>query len=59
MAKYLCPRRGTKTNAIGQNILLKLGEIFLEFPGSIIGNTAGRIIVGDGSTSYSNINSFI
>ena len=59
MAKYLRPRRGTKTNAIGQNILLKRGEIFLEFPNSDIGAGKGRIIVGDGNTSYSNINSFI
>ena len=36
MAKYLRPRRGTKTNAIGQNILFKQGEIFLEFQGNTI-----------------------
>ena len=59
MAKYLRPRRGTKTNAIGQNILLKRGEIFLEFQGDTIGNSRGKLIVGDGNTSYSNINSFI
>ena len=59
MAKYLRPRRGTRTNAVGQNILLKRGEIFLEFPGNSIGNTAGKLIVGDGATSYQNIDSFI
>ena len=59
MAKYLRPRRGTKTNAVGQNILLKRGEIFLEFQGDTIGNSRGKLIVGDGATSYSNINSFI
>jgi hypothetical protein len=59
MAKYLRPRRGTKTNAIGQNILLKRGEIFLEFQGDTIGNSRGKLIEGDGNTSYSNITPFI
>jgi hypothetical protein len=59
MAKYLRPRRGTRTNAVGQNILLKRGEIFLEFPNSDIGAGRGKIIVGDGATSYNNITPFI
>lgn len=55
MSKYLRPHRGTKSNAYNQNILLKRGEIFLEFPNSDIGKGPGRIIIGDGDTSYQSL----
>ena len=58
MSSYLRPRRGTSTNASGQNIKLQKGEIFMEFPnGSTIGKSPGRIIIGDGSSSYSALKS--
>lgn len=55
MAKYLRPRRGSKANAVAQKILLKKGEMFMEFPNSEIGKGPGRIIMGDGATSYQNM----
>ena len=33
MASYLRPRRGKKTTAESQNIVLKRGEVFFESPG--------------------------
>ena len=57
MAKYLKPRRGTAANAVAQSIILKSGELFLEIPtGTTMGKTPGRIVIGDGVTSYNNIN---
>jgi len=56
MAKYLRPRRGSKANAVAQKIALKKGEMFLEFPNSEIGKGPGRLIIGDGATSYQNMN---
>ena len=56
MAKFLRPRRGSKDNAIAQKILLKKGELFLEFPMSDIGKGPGRLVIGDGATSYQNMN---
>lgn len=56
MAKYLRPRRGSKDSAFAQKILLKKGEVFLEFPNSEIGRGPGRLVVGDGATSYQNMN---
>ena len=62
MAKYLKPRRGSMKNAVSQNIVLQKGELFLEFTNdgssasdATIGCGPGRIIVGKGSTSYSNL----
>jgi hypothetical protein len=56
MAKYLRPRRGSQANAIAQKILLKKGEMFLEFPKSEIGKGPGRLVIGDGATQYQNMN---
>jgi len=56
MAKYLRPRRGSQANAQGQKILLKKGEMFMEFPVSDIGKGPGRIVMGDGATSYNALN---
>ena len=55
MAKYLRPRRGSQANAIAQKILLKKGEMFLEFPESEIGKGPGRLVIGDGATQYQNM----
>ena len=56
MSKYLRPRRGLANYASSQNIVLKSGEIFLEFPeGESIGKTPGRIVIGDGASSYSSL----
>jgi hypothetical protein len=44
-----------KANAVAQQILLKKGEFFLEYPDSKIGKGPGRIIVGDGETQYQNL----
>ena len=54
MAKYLRPRRGTKTNATSNNIVLKKGEIFLCYPNNDnIGKGPGAIYIGDGASSFS------
>ena len=57
MAKYFRPRRGARSHALAQNIVLKSGEMFLEVPtGNYIGKSPGRIILGDGSATYSSLN---
>jgi len=55
MAKYLRPRRGSYANAAAQNILLKKGELFFEFPNSNIGKEPARLIIGDGASSYGDL----
>jgi hypothetical protein len=55
VAIYLKPRRGAQATAKDQNIGLKKGEIFLEFPVGRIGREPGRIVIGDGATSYDRI----
>lgn len=59
MAIYLRPRRGKKTTAETQNIILKRGELFLESPESGVGTGIGKIKVGDGTTPYSSLPYFI
>lgn len=59
MASYLRPRRGRKSTAISQNIVLKRGEIFMEVPETGVGTGLGKIKIGDGTTSYSNLPYFI
>ena len=59
MAIYLRPRRGKKSTAVSQNIILKRGEIFLESPETGVGTGIGKIKVGDGSTAYSSLPYFI
>jgi hypothetical protein len=64
MANYLRPKRGKKSSAETQAIVLKKGEIFFE-----IGNNGkpttgpnaisfGKIKMGDGTTTYSNLGYF-
>ena len=55
VAIYLKPKRGSAINASSQNIGLKKGELFLEFPEGRIGREPGRIVIGDGATSYEHI----
>lgn len=55
MAKYLRPRRGSYANAAAQNISLKKGELFFEFPNGNIGKEPARLIIGDGASSYGDL----
>ena len=55
MASYLRPRRGKKSTAETQNIVLKRGEIFFEAPETGVGTGAGRIKIGDGTTAYTSL----
>lgn len=59
MSKSLKPYRGKKTSAESQNIVLKNGEVFFEYPEEGIGTGAGKIKMGDGTTSYSNLPYFM
>lgn len=56
MAKYLKPRRGAKDIARSQNFILYNGEMFLEFPNGNIGKEPGRVVIGDGNSSYTKLN---
>ena len=54
MAKYLKPRRGTKTNTTSINPVLKKGEMFLCMGNDdAIGKGPGAIYIGDGASSFS------
>ena len=55
MARYLRPRRGDTAIANEQNIKLFKGELFMEYPNGNIGREPGRLVVGDGNSSFSNI----
>ena len=55
MANYLRPRRGRRSTAESQNIILKKGEIFFEAPETGVGKGAGRIKIGDGVTAYTSL----
>jgi hypothetical protein len=55
MASFLRPRRGKKATAISQGLTLKRGEFFVEVPDSGVGTGVGKIKMGDGSTSYTNL----
>jgi hypothetical protein len=59
MTSYLRPRRGKKTTAESQNIVLKRGEVFFESPGGGVGTGTGRIKVGDGTTAYTSLPYFL
>ena len=55
MASYLRPRRGKKSVAVAQGIILRRGEIFFEAPATGVGTGLGKIKMGDGSTTYSSL----
>jgi hypothetical protein len=55
MANYLRPRRGKRSTAESQNIILKKGEIFMEAPETGVGKGRGRIKIGDGVTAYTSL----
>lgn len=64
MASYLRPRRGKKATAESRAVVLKKGEVFFEIGANGIstGSSAkacGKIKMGDGSTTYSNLGYFI
>ena len=59
MAQYLRPRRGKKTTAIAEDIVLARGEFFLENPETGTGTGFGNIKIGDGETVYSQLPYFI
>ena len=59
MASYLRPRRGKAATAISQSLILKRGEIFFEVPTSGVGTGAGKIKMGDGSTTYESLPYFL
>ena len=49
------PKRGMRSTAINQGLLLKRGEVYFEVPESGVGTGSGKIIMGDGLTSYENL----
>ena len=62
MASYLRPRRGKKATAEAQltsSAPLKRGEVFFEVPDSGVGTGLGRIKMGDGSTAYASLPTFL
>lgn len=59
MPSYLRPRRGKKTTAESENIVLKKGEAFFEYPDTGIGTGIGKIKMGDGVTSYNDLPYFL
>ena len=59
MTVYFKPRRGKKSTAISQDIVLKNGEIFFEVPEEGVGSGKGKLKMGDGVTSYSDLPYFL
>ena len=65
MASYLRPRRGQKSTAETQAIVLKKGEVFFEIGNGgtpTTGSSAtsfGKIKMGDGTTVYANLGYFL
>lgn len=65
MASYLRPRRGKKSTAETQAIVLKKGEVFFEIGNDGTPTTGasatsfGKIKMGDGTTVYSNLGYFL
>ena len=65
MANYLRPKRGQKTTAETQALVLKKGEIFFEIGNGGSPTTGasakafGKIKMGDGTSTYSNLGYFI
>lgn len=55
MASYLRPRRGKKSTAIAQEVILKKGEIFFEVPETGVGTGIGKIKMGNGTSTYSQL----
>ena len=55
MASHLRPFRGKKATAESENIILRRGEIFFEVPTDGAGMGIGKIKMGDGKTTYSDL----
>ena len=59
MSKPFKPRRGKRTTAIAKNVVLQKGEIFFEVPSTGAGTGEGKLFMGDGTTTYENLPSFL
>lgn len=59
MTVYFKPRRGKKATAISQDVVLKHGEVFFEVPEEGAGSGKGKLKMGDGVTSYSELPYFL
>lgn len=59
MASYLRPKRGKKSTAIAQKLILKRGEVFFEVPNAGVGKGTGKIKIGDGTTVYEDLPYFL
>lgn len=59
MANYLRPKRGKRSSAIEQDLLLLKGEIFFECPESGMGTGPGKIKIGDGFSTYADLPYFL
>ena len=59
MAGFLRPRRGRRSTAESQAIILKRGEVFFECPDTGVGTGTGKIKVGDGTTAYADLPYFM
>ena len=59
MTVYFKPRRGKKSTAVSQDIVLKHGEIFFEVPEEGAGAGKGKLKMGDGETHYSELPYFL
>ena len=59
MASFLRPRRGKKSTATSDGIILKRGEVFFEVPDTGVGTGNGKIKMGDGTTSYASLPYFL
>ena len=57
MALVFRPRRGMKSTMAGDKatLVLKSGELFLEYPDTGVGTGASRFKIGDGTTEYSDL----
>ena len=61
MSKIFKPRRGTANtmSTTKSNTVLAAGELFAEVPNGGPGTGKGRLVMGDGTTAYGNLPSFI
>lgn len=58
-SSFFRPKRGKKATAETQNIILKPGELFFEYPDTGIGTGSGKVKMGDGSTPYKDLPYFL
>ena len=58
-SSFFRPKRGKKATAESQNIILKPGELFFEYPDTGVGTGSGKVKMGDGSTPYKDLPYFL